>query len=403
MLSKFFGYLCLGAAIVLVLVVLFIRFAPPAPLLFSPEQLLAGTWRNYKSTYLDQTFRTIDKQRGGITTSEGQSYTMLRAVWAGDKDTFDGAWNWTQQNLARPSDHLFSWLWGRRADGSSGILTAENGENTASDADSDIALALLFAYARWQDPAYLAAARAIIGDIWSQEVVVIGGKPYLAADNLEKNARDAIVVNPSYLSPASYHLFAQVDPAHPWENLRAESYVLLRASADASFSGTPSAHLPPDWIRVSRATGAISAATTGGLDTNFGFDALRVPFRVALDAAWFKNPAATALLQDFSFLSTAWKKDGRLASVYTHDGSVVAPAEAAAMYGGLLGYFMYADPESAAALYRRKLTSLYDVTYGSWNTPLSYYDDNWVWFGIALYTNELPNLAAELPASAFSQ
>src|SRR3989344_1629933 len=42
-------------------------------------------------------------------------------------------------------------------------------------------------------------------------------------------------------------------------------------------------------------------------------------------------------------------------------------------------------------------------TEATWAMPLSYYADNWTWFGIALYNRQLPNLAAELPATAFSK
>ncbi|MDE1944532.1 MAG: hypothetical protein KGH97_03525, partial [Patescibacteria group bacterium] len=273
---------------------------------------------------------------------------------------------------------------------------------TASDADSDIALALIFAYARWQDPRYLAAARATIGDIWREEVVTIGGVPYLAADNVEKNSGSAaIVVNPSYLSPASYHLFAMVDPDHPWESLRSASYDLLAKSAALPLDATTSDGLPPDWILVSRKTSAISADAAKNADTNFGYDALRVPWRIALDYAWFKNPAAPALLARFSHLTDEWRANERLPAIQAHDGSVVDGSESAALYGGAIGYFLLADQKDASAVFRAKLLSLYDPATGAWTTDLSYYDANWVWFGIALYEGLLPNLAADLPKSAF--
>ena len=137
MLAKLVGYLAVGIALVLVGVVAY-RTTLPAPgaLTFSPTELLAATWQSYKALYVDATYRTIDKQRG-VTTSEGQSYTMLRAVWMGDKATFDGSWKWTRENLARETDNLFAWLWGAKSDGTNGVLSP----NSASDADSDIALA----------------------------------------------------------------------------------------------------------------------------------------------------------------------------------------------------------------------------------------------------------------------
>src|ERR1051326_6242308 len=72
-------------------------------IIFSEKLMLSALWDAYKRNYWDSTSgRTLDKQRGGITTSEGQSYTMLRAVWMDDRPTFDKTWTWTQTNLKRP-------------------------------------------------------------------------------------------------------------------------------------------------------------------------------------------------------------------------------------------------------------------------------------------------------------
>jgi endo-1,4-beta-D-glucanase Y len=401
---KTIGYVGLGVVLVILIAALYrYRSSTTGPLVFSPTQVLSSSWYVYKKLYVDPTsFRTVDHARGDVTTSEGQSYTMLRAVWQGDETTFDGAWDWTKKNLARPTDHLFSWIWGTRPDGTNGVLAGQSGQNSASDADTDIALSLVFAYARWQDPAYLAQARAIITDIWDNEVITIHGKPYLAADNVEKSTSSAsAVVNPSYLNPAAYHVFASVDPEHPWDMLRANSYAILTSSATLALDDAKSAGLPPDWVAVDKTTGAMQAVSSPNADTSFGYDALRVPFRVALDAAWFHNPQATTLLKSFSFLSSAWNADGQLAASYAHDGSVALSAESAAMYGGTLGYFLAADPETASAIYRKKLLALYDANTGGWTPTLSYYDDNWAWFGVALYNGALPDLTARLPKTAF--
>jgi endo-1,4-beta-D-glucanase Y len=59
-------------------------------IMFSPIQTLNVLFQRYTAEYLEPgTNRTMDKDRNNITTSEGQSYTMLRAVWLGDKEMFD--------------------------------------------------------------------------------------------------------------------------------------------------------------------------------------------------------------------------------------------------------------------------------------------------------------------------
>jgi endoglucanase len=401
---RLIGYILVGAGIVLGCAAIYFASNRDVPLIFSPTQLLGATWNQYKTEYLEAgTSRTLDRQRQSITTSEGQSYTMLRAVWMGDKPAFDASWQWTKDNLRRPNDHLFSWLFGRRPDGSYGVLTQQNGDTTASDADQDIAMALIFAYARWQDKSYLDEARALVHDLWELEVFTTAdGTPYLAANNYEKFSQDAsAIVNPSYLSPAAYRIFALIDPAHPWQKLVDSSYKLLQSSIDSPLGGT-SAGLPPDWVRVHKQTGALTVPG-GDLTTNFSYDALRVPWRLGLDYQWYGDERALQTLQNMSKLGEEWQQNGKLAPSYTHDGTVIAEEEVPAMYGGTIAYFALVEPAEAARIYETKLQYLFDPGKNAWKERLSYYDDNWAWFGIGLYHKLLPNLAASIPPSVLSE
>jgi endo-1,4-beta-D-glucanase Y len=132
------------------------------PMVYANSALLLETWNEYKNDAIEaSSHRTIDKTQNNITTSEGESYTMLRAVWMDDKTTFDQSWQFTQDNMQR-SDHLMSWKFGLRSDGTYGVLNTQGGMNTASDADGDIALSLLMAYSRWNEPSYLYQAKQII-------------------------------------------------------------------------------------------------------------------------------------------------------------------------------------------------------------------------------------------------
>lgn len=364
------------------------------PLVFSKDRMLAELWNTYKRNYLEASSgRTLDKQRDNLTTSEGQGYTMLRAVWQDDKDTFAKSWAFTHNNLKRPDDHLSAWMFGRHADGSYGVLTEKGGNNTASDGDTDTALALVFAANRWQQADYLDRAKEMINDVWSQEVVTVAGKPVLTANNLEKDSKKSVVVNPSYFSPYAYRIFAGLDKQHDWTGLAANSYNILNQSVHAPLDTSRSANLVPDWVFIDRQTGAITPSGKPELSTNYGYDALRSPWRVALDEQWFHSPEAKHTLQQFKFLSDAWNANHSLKAVYAHDGKVVGNYESPAMYGGSIGYFMVTDKPAADALYTEKLRTLYDPNKQSWKQDLSYYDDNWAWFGLALHDGALPNLA----------
>jgi endoglucanase len=365
------------------------------PLVFSDRFMLESLWRTYKTNYVEaETGRTIDKQRGNITTSEGQAYTMLRAVWQGDQATFDQSWQWTEDNLERP-DKLFAWLFGERADGTYGILTEQNGQNTASDADVDIALALIFAYSRWQDDDYLRDAMEIIPSIWEQEVLTIRGQPYLLANNVDKSSTaDTAILNPSYFAPYAYRIFATIDEERPWLDLVDSSYEILEQSLALPLDRDKSAGLPPDWLAINKTIGRLSPPALATLSTNYGFDAMRVPWRLALDAEWFGDARAKNILEQMDFLAEVWQREGRLGSTYTHDGKAILTGESPAMYGTALAYFYQTDKQEAATLYRQKLLSLYEPDFASWKIPLGYYDDNLAWFGLALYSGSLPNLHA---------
>jgi len=363
------------------------------PIVFSEKALLEGIWNNYKKHYLEPgTQRTLDKQRDNITTSEGQSYTMLRAVWQDDHATFDTAWQWTKDNLQREDSYLFSWLFGKRADGSYGVLSEQNGQNTASDADIDIAVALIFAFSRWKDPAYLEQAKNIIDSIWKEEVVVIDRKPYLAANNVERLYPDDILVNPSYFAPYAYRMFATIDPAHDWMGLVDTAYEILEESSKSGLDAGNTVYLPPNWILVDKDTAVVRPPSESDLNTNYSYDALRTPWRIALDWKWYSEPRAEKYLRSLLFLDNQWRNNGAIYSEYSHDGTVLEKTESMAMYGGSLGALMAIDTNRAREVYERKLISRYNPDTKWWKGEVSYYDNNWAWFGIALYNDALPNL-----------
>lgn len=364
----------------------------PIPLVYSENTMLKELWYDYKINNIEpETNRTLDKQQNNITTSEGQSYTMMRAVWMDDRDTFDESWQWTKDNLQR-KDKLMSWKFGLLPDGSYGIQESVGGMNTATDGDSDISLALLMAYMRWNESNYLYDAQPIINAMWEKEVVTLQGKPVLVANDLERKNKKEVIVNPSYFAPYAYKVFAEVDPDNDWNALADNSYEILKAVSESKLDSSRSAGLPPDWVAIDRETGELSKPGNNNLTTNYSYDAIRTPWRMAMDYSWFKDERAKQVLEKYDLLKREWQKNKRIYATYEHDGSVVDQFETAATYGGSIGYFKVVHPEIAQEIYRAKLLTLYDPNEQKWKSPMSYYDDNWAWFGMALMEDELPNL-----------
>jgi endo-1,4-beta-D-glucanase Y len=371
---------------------------PEVPLVYSNNAMLSELWSSYKGTYLESSSgRTIDhSQPGNITTSEGQSYTMLRAVYIDDRATFDKSLLTSQQLLQR-RDSLFSWKFSQLPDGKYGINISAGDNNTASDGDIEITLALLMAYNRWNDGKYLAYAQSIIRSIYNEEVVLVNGRPVLTADDIERKSETTVVINPSYFDIAAFKIFGTIDVGHNWKGLVDNSYEILK-NLSLRNSGTVSSDgLPPDWIEINRVTGKVIVNAAPTLDTHYGYDAFRTPWRLALDYAWFKDPRDLTILKQYQFLSNQWSKNHELAAVYAADGTIFGNYEAPAMYGTSIGYFMLVNPKQAYEVYTSKLLTLYSPDNQGWKKKLSYYDDNWVWFGMALYQAALPNLTGINP------
>lgn len=347
----------------------------------SPKQILNSSWDSYKRKFIEKG-RVKDIQNDGLSTSEGQSYALLRSVWLDDQTQFDQTWSWTKTNLQRP-DGLFSWK-------------SKNGEisdkSAATDADEDIALSLLLANKKWGDKTYLSDAREILNGIWSKEVVNVKDEYILSAGDWA-NQEDQVIINPSYLSPASYKIFAEADSAHPWLKVTDSSYKLID-KCTFSMLDTSKGVLPPEWCAINKQT--LLAETAGSPQPNateYSYNAFRVSWRIALDYQWNKDKRSMTYLKKLSFLNSEWESKNKLVAAYTHDGKVWENYETVAAYGGDIGYFKVVNPKLAKKIYETKILSKFyqGEDYAYWEDPDNYYTQNWAWFGTALYADQLPN------------
>jgi endoglucanase len=349
------------------------------------KRILDSLWTNYKSQYIDKSSgRAIDEQNNGITTSEGQSYSMLRAVISGDKSTFDKSWLWTKNNLRRTEDSLFSWQWGKRADQSYGVLYDTGGQNVAFDGDIDIAYSLILASKKWNNKEYLDESKSIIKDIWNKGVIVSNsGKLILASNDLEKKYnKSSIVVNPSYFSTYAFHAFAKVTPELEWSRLADDCYFFLNKIMDTKLIADKLTVLPPDWINIDKEKLIITPAESK--KTQFGYDAVRIPWRVALDFDQNRNDSAIAYLKKLGFLNQEFQNKGMIYTVYDVAGNVVENSESLLSYSSLVEYFNIIDPYKSQIILESKILPKLKVNNYK---NMSYYESNWTWFGLALHYN----------------
>lgn len=338
---------------------------------------MATEWIAYREAYIQADGRVIDRSQDDVTTSEGQAYAAARAAWVGDLATFHRVLTWTRHNLqASDPRRLPAWRWGRRPDGSWGVLD----QNPASDADIWLAWSLITAGRRWDRPQWVTDGAALAGEVWDAETAVVSGRRLLlpgpwvlgpggCAPEEAGPEPATVLVNPSYYMPFAFRLFAEVDPNHAWLGLVDESYRL--------FDEILAPHGAPDWVRIDRRTGAVVAfAESESARAVSGYEAIRAPWNLAADATWYADPRARRLLGRLDALGTRLQREGRLPAVIRPDGAAASPWESRALYGALL-------PVSVLRGWNVDLRARVQRPPGE-APGRAYYDENWTWFGSAL-------------------
>jgi endoglucanase len=350
-----------------------------APALANPD-LLRESWVAYRDRFVQADGRVIDREASDRSISEGQAYTMLRAVLADDPETFVRTFEWAENNLQRKdesgkrTDQLWVWKWGRNAQGKWAPLDP----NFASDADIDAITALILAARRWNRPDYLTIARAKLNDLWDLSTVEVKSKRYLLPGPAEAFYKpNFLELNPSYLAPYAFRMFAQIDPEHDWMSLVSSSYEVLEQSAAVSVVG-----LPSDWVVLNTATGKYEPLEPPSpILSRYGFDAYRVWWRVALDAIWFQAPEATRYLQTHTqHLQKLWRSQRKIPAQLDLQGNPQASYEATSQYAVLYTALRLIAPEMATEIYQQKLISVY--RNGFWDNDSAYYSQNLAWLGL---------------------
>src|SRR5690606_27623200 len=155
------------------------------------------------------------------TVSEGIAYGMLIAVMMDEQALFDDFWRYAQCFLN--SSGLMAWY------------IAPNGEQVlgtgaATDADEDMAWALIMAHRQWGGrgactEAYLDSARRLIDAIYTTEVDH-GQWPDMLLPGDEWRGRD--VFNPSYFAPNQFREFGELTGNRDgWGRVIDEGYRVL--------------------------------------------------------------------------------------------------------------------------------------------------------------------------------
>jgi len=229
-----------------------------------------AAWERFKSSLLRSGGRILDPSAPRATTvSEGQAYALFFALVADDRGAFEDLLRWTEDNLAGGdlALRLPAWQWGRRDDGSYGVLDA----NPAADADLWLAYALGEAGRLWQERRYRALSSLLAERIVREESADIPGlgRSLLPGAQGFAPVQGRWRLNPSYAPPFLLRWFATRSADPRWEALRRSAQRLL---LEPSQTG-----LVPDWA-VFQEPGADGGGGFGGAaaDARDGsYDAIR--------------------------------------------------------------------------------------------------------------------------------
>jgi endo-1,4-beta-D-glucanase Y len=316
------------------------------------------------------------------TVSEGIAYGMLIAVYMNDQTLFDGLWKYEQQFL----DEHGLMHWYIKADGS-----GPAGNGGATDADEDMAFALLMADKQWGGQgvlkkSYLDYAKGQIGNIWANEIVDSKGvKP--------GEWGDWGTLNISYFAPSYYKTFASVDSGHPWNDVIKSSYDVIENSLNDA-NGNKNNGLVPAW--VSCGTNSCSPNPNawgdkpGQSPTTYQYDSCRTPFRVGLDYCWNASSRAQSYLGKTSNFFSG-KGAANIVDGYKTDGTP-APAssgKSAAFIGtAAVGAMSSTSYQSFVDDAYASVATLRDLTGGT------YYEDSWTVLSLLALTGNFFDFTA---------
>lgn len=307
-------------------------------------------WRSYRTfvdSFVQADGRVIDYSTAVLqTTSEGQSYAMFFALVANDRATFDRLLEWTRANLAggqfKAKDmRLPAWQWGKRPDGTWGVLDA----NPASDADLWLTYDLLQAGRLWHAPEYTGLAGALAAQIMQHEVTDLAGLgPMLLPGPQGFVNGDVVRLNPSYLP-----LFLLRGLAHDlddgaWTQLARNALRMVTATSPLGFA--------PDWAAWRAGQFALDPKT-GDIGS---YDAIRVYLWAGLASA--SDPLAAPWLAAVRGMSEHVIKTGAPPEKVAVTSGIGTGAEPLAYWGALAPYFAALGDTRSLRLARDHLVAL---------------------------------------------
>ena len=359
------------------------------------SELVRATWEGYKQNYVycgescgNDLGLVFDPNMGYQSVSEGIGYGLLMAVMMDDQATFDTIYDAAYAIMLDEETGLLNW----RVD-NTGTIT---GYSSATDAEEDIAAALIFAQSRvdraeWTQHAerpYDVQAHNLLDAIYTYEV--FDGKYLTPGDGWPSDGQN--ILNLSYFMPAWYRIYDAFEGAERWKLVTTYGYRSLTLTDGASLG------LAPDW---SASNGEPAYEFCDAEDRprdacryEMYYDAIRVPWRIGMDCLWFDDTRACQWSQrTAAFLNSLPASD--FARMYDMEGQPIINYQNELTVGMWLVAAMAAED---GPLVSQLANQLYNyggnaVENGYWGgSSQYYYNQSLAWFAAALLSGDFQNL-----------
>ncbi len=296
------------------------------------DSVLIKTWEGMKKRNIDAYNTGLvhrpKSEYPGDAVSEGIGYGMLVALYANDQEYFNKIWQAGENTMWNAGGGFYDWRY------ENGAVV---GENSATDADEDVALALIFAdilveKGVWEEfqlttqdggrISYAQRANDMINTFYS--VMVENGRYVKPGSNFGS----ADHLNPGYFAPAFYRVWdAFEETDHDWQSVIDQCYETIEAAPGYELG------MVPDWMK---SNGEYTDGSTG-YNGHFGGkmlfkDAIRILWRVATDYVWWGEPRAKKFLENaYEFIQTPDR-----ANFYDMEGNLIPDSTYTAMNGRTL-------------------------------------------------------------------
>jgi endo-1,4-beta-D-glucanase Y len=357
--------------------------------------MVSATWEGYKQNYIycgeqcgNNMGLVFDPNMNYQSVSEGIGYGLLMAVMMNDQATFDTIYDAAYTVMVNPDTSLLHW---RVAN--TGEIT---GFDSATDAEEDVAAALIFAQQRvangeWTQHAtrpYGDQANTLIDAIYTYEVA--DGRYLTPGDAWGGEGQD--ILNLSYFAPAWYRLYDQFQGTNRWEPVITYGYRALFLTDGANLG------LAPDWSTSQGGPAFDYCNETGrALDTcryDMYYDAIRVPWRIGMDCLWFEDSRACQW-SDRSARFLTGLEPNNFARMYDMTGAPIVGYQDESMTGmWIVAAMASGDQDLLTQLAQMLYTSAGNAqSEGYWGgSPQYYFNQSLAWFGASLLSGDFQNL-----------